>query len=118
MISTPDLMRCCQRKAMDRVHRIGQQADSVNIYRLIAEETIDEKILDMQQKKIAMSRAVVNSENSTLYSMGTDRLLDIFTPKDANDKESDLQDLDAVMARYAHDYESLSIDEFIRSFHT
>ena len=26
-----------------------------------------------------MAEAVVNSENSTMYSMGTDRLLDIFT---------------------------------------
>lgn len=101
---------------MDRVHRIGQRANSVNIYRLVAEETIDEKIMDMQKKKIAMSRAVVNTENSTLYSMGTDRLLDIFTPKNVEDKESDLQDLDAVMAGCARDYESLSIEEFIRSF--
>lgn len=103
---------------MDRVHRIGQRADSVNIYRLVAEETIDEKIMDMQKKKVAMSRAVVNTDNSTLYSMGTDRLLDIFTPKDSTNEESDFQDLDAIMARYARDYESLSIDEFIRSFKT
>lgn len=103
-------------QAMDRVHRIGQQADAVNIYRLVAEETIDEKIMDMQKKKIAMSKAVVNTENSTLYSMGTDRLLDIFTPTTSNKDGGDLQDLDAIMARYAHDYESLSVDEFIRGF--
>ena len=101
---------------MDRVHRIGQKADSVTVYRLVAEETIDEKIMDMQRKKIAMSRAVVNTENSTLYSMGTDRLLDIFTPTASNEKESEMQDLDAIMARYARDYESLSIDQFVRSF--
>ena len=29
--------------------------------------------------KLKVAKAVVNSENSTMYSMGTDRLLDIFT---------------------------------------
>ena len=35
--------------------------------------------MKLQKVKMEMSRAIVNSENSTMYSMGTDRLLDLFT---------------------------------------
>ena len=103
-------------QAMDRAHRIGQRAESVNVYRLIASDSIDEKIMDIQRKKVAMSRAVVNTENSTLYSMGTDRLLDIFNTDAGQSNDEDMQDLDAVLANYSKDYESLSVDEFIKSF--
>lgn len=104
-------------QAMDRVHRIGQKADSVSIYRLIAENSIDEKIMDMQRKKVAMSEAVVNTENSTLYSMGTDRLLDIFTPTDkTTEQDGQLQDLESILNGYSQDYASLSINAFIQNF--
>jgi TATA-binding protein-associated factor len=103
-------------QAMDRVHRIGQKADSVNVYRLIASDSIDEKIMEVQTKKVATSRAVVNTENSTLYSLGTDRLLDIFSADTATSDDETLQDLDALLSSCAKDYESLSVDEFIKSF--
>lgn len=103
-------------QAMDRVHRIGQRADSINVYRLIAEDSIDERIMDMQRKKIAVSEAVINTENSTLYSMGTDRLLDIFTPNFSSNKDEPPQDLEAILTHYAQNYKTLSVDEFIRNF--
>jgi Superfamily II DNA/RNA helicases, SNF2 family len=65
-------------QAMDRSHRIGQK-NMVKVYRLITEDSIEEKIMAIQKAKIAMSEAIVNTENSTLYSMGTDRLLDLFS---------------------------------------
>ncbi len=68
-------------QAMDRCHRIGQK-NKVQVYRLITTESIEQKIMDMQRVKVAMSEAVVNTENSTMYSMGTDRLLDLFTTSD------------------------------------
>ncbi|EEC50024.1 predicted protein, partial [Phaeodactylum tricornutum CCAP 1055/1] len=65
-------------QAMDRVHRIGQKK-AVCVYRLVLVDSIDQRIMKLQEKKLAMSEAIVNADNSTMFSMGTDRLLDIFT---------------------------------------
>ena len=32
----------------------------------------------LQRTKLAMSNAIINTDNSTMFSMGTDRLLDLF----------------------------------------
>lgn len=37
-------------QAIDRIHRFGQ-TQPVDVYRIIAEHTIDERILNMQEKK-------------------------------------------------------------------
>jgi len=95
----------------------------VNVYRLVTEGSVEEKILALQEKKIAVSDAIVNTDNSSMCSMGTDRLLDIFafrtttgvsgTRDDASVESS--FDLDALFDRYSEDYESLSVDKFIKS---
>jgi TATA-binding protein-associated factor len=107
-------------QAMDRAHRIGQSR-TVNVYRIITKESIEEKILALQEKKVATSNAIVNTDNSRVYSMGTDRLLDIFTFRNDQDgrQEEDANidyDLDGLVERCAEDYTSLSVDEFMRSF--
>jgi len=53
-------------QAMDRCRRIGQTR-VVNIYRLVSQDTIEEKILVLQEKKMKVADAVVNTENSTMY---------------------------------------------------
>jgi TATA-binding protein-associated factor len=107
-------------QAMDRAHRLGQKS-IVIIYRLILKDTIEEQIMAIQRKKVAVSNAIVNSDNSSMYSMGTDRLLDIFTFRsDQEDtgsrKEESGYDLDALMERYGEDYATLSVEEFVRNF--
>jgi hypothetical protein len=84
-------------------------------------DTIEEKIMELQRKKVAVSNAIVNSDNSSMYSMGTDRLLDIFTFRSdqegtGNRKEESGYDLDALMEGYVEDYATLSVDEFVRNF--
>jgi hypothetical protein len=70
----------------------------------------------IQAKKIAMSEAIINTDNSTLYSMGTDRLLDIFSARNEGASESsDIVDLDTLAERLNQEYATLSVDEFLGS---
>ena len=44
-----------QNQATDRAHRIGQKQD-VNVYQIVAKDTIEERILNMQEKKNELAR--------------------------------------------------------------
>ena len=103
------------RQSADRAHRIGQ-TKSVSVYNLITCDSIEENIMMIQAKKIAMSEAIINTDNSTLYSMGTDRLLDIFSARNEGASESsDIVDLDTLAERLNQEYATLSVDEFLGS---
>lgn len=109
---------------MDRAHRIGQ-TKTVNVYRMITSDTIEEKMMKLQQRKKATSDAVVNTDNSTMFSIGTDRLLDIFTCRGESSMatESSARHLggtvDDSMLSYLDsgkpdEYSGLTVDSFIR----
>jgi TATA-binding protein-associated factor len=47
-------------QAMDRAHRIGQRK-TLNVYRLYSENTIEEKMLNIQKRKTTIAETVVNN---------------------------------------------------------
>lgn len=55
-----------QDQATDRAHRIGQQTH-VQVYKLIAKDTIEEKILDLQEKKASLMDAISGNDGSILH---------------------------------------------------
>ncbi len=55
-------------QAIDRAHRIGQTR-SVMAYRLISEDTVEEKVLDLQQAKRELYEAILTEDNASLRSL-------------------------------------------------
>lgn len=52
-------------QATDRAHRIGQRK-TVQAIKLIAEDTVEEKVLEMQRKKQALIEATVNASDASI----------------------------------------------------
>ncbi|MEO5819728.1 MAG: DEAD/DEAH box helicase, partial [Vicinamibacteraceae bacterium] len=60
-------------QAIDRAHRIGQ-ARPVFAYRLIARDTVEERVLELQGTKRALADAIVRADASLIESLGRDDL--------------------------------------------
>ena len=67
---------------MNRAHRIGSQK-TVNVYRLIMADTLEEKILGMQNLKLMVANTLVNEENNKIENVIPKNLFDI-VQKEAN----------------------------------
>jgi superfamily II DNA or RNA helicase len=60
-------------QAIDRSHRIGQTRN-VFAYRLIARDTVEEKILDLQKAKRELADAIITADSSVLASLTREHL--------------------------------------------
>jgi SNF2 family DNA or RNA helicase len=60
-------------QAIDRAHRIGQTRE-VFAYRLIAQDTVEEKVLELQQRKRALADAVLSADAVGLRHLTRDDL--------------------------------------------
>ena len=65
-----------QNQATDRAYRIGQQ-NPVQVYKLIAQDTIEEKIVALQQAKQSLAETVTGSADGAILSMKPDELLQL-----------------------------------------
>lgn len=55
-------------QAIDRAHRIGQ-ARHVFAYRLIARDTVEERVLDLQQRKRRLADAILTADSSLIRDL-------------------------------------------------
>ncbi|MBI2203408.1 MAG: SWF/SNF helicase family protein [Candidatus Rokubacteria bacterium] len=60
-------------QAIDRTHRIGQ-ARPVFAYRLIARDTVEEKVLALQQEKRDLAEAIVTADGSLIRTLRAEDL--------------------------------------------
>ena len=63
-----------QNQATDRAHRIGQ-TKAVTVYRLILKDTIEDRILELQEQKRALAEDLLNAEAVSSSRISRDELL-------------------------------------------
>lgn len=60
-------------QAIDRAHRIGRQRPVI-AYRLIARDTVEEKILELQSRKRELADSIISEDNSVLRGLAVEDL--------------------------------------------
>ena len=63
-----------QNQAPDRAHRIGQTRQ-VTVMKLIAAESIEEKIVELQEAKRELADAIIGGQTNSLMSLSREELL-------------------------------------------
>ena len=66
-----------QNQATDRAHRIGQE-NNVTVVKLIAKDTIEERILKLQDKKKDLADKIISEEGVGLSALSKEELLGLF----------------------------------------
>lgn len=67
-----------ERQAVDRAHRIGR-TKKVIAYRMISENTIEERIKELQEQKKALAEDIFSEESSVLRHLTPDEILGLFS---------------------------------------
>ena len=66
-----------ERQAIDRAHRMGQTRKVIS-YKMITKNTIEEKILRMQEEKTALMEGIISDEASFFSKLKEEEIVDLF----------------------------------------
>lgn len=67
-----------QSQATDRAHRIGQ-VNTVQVFKLIMQDSVEEKIAQLQEKKKNLADTFVEGNQGSIGSMSNEDLMDLFS---------------------------------------
>ncbi|KAI1263153.1 hypothetical protein F5Y18DRAFT_394827 [Xylariaceae sp. FL1019] len=84
-----------EEQAIDRVHRLTQTVDVI-VYKLTVENTVEERILELQEKKrLLAATAIEGGAKKEGLKLGLNEMLDLFKHVAAgNNRRADLEDED------------------------
>lgn len=68
-----------ENQAVDRAHRIGQ-TKTVSVYRLVTEDSIEQKIMDLKTRKAKIVDALINENGLSTLSLSKKELEELFSP--------------------------------------
>src|SRR5699024_2375279 len=69
--------KAVQQQAIDRTHRIGQQ-QKVFAYNMICKDSIEEKIMALQNKKQSLSDEVINDDSGFVKNLSEEDIAFLF----------------------------------------
>ena len=67
-----------ENQAIDRSYRIGQDK-KVFAYRMICTDTVEEKILKLQQKKVKIATDIIQTDESIMKNLKTEDIKALFS---------------------------------------
>jgi len=67
-----------EQQAIDRAHRIGQ-THKIFAYRMICKDSVEEKIVKLQERKLALTREIIQEDSAFFKSLTREDIVYLFS---------------------------------------